>query len=458
MKYSSFNSFLKKDVCRFLLLASSSFMWTGSVNAKEIYLLPSISLHTEYDDNKRLRSINKYAAFGVITRANAEVGVRSDSYDIALDSQVSINHYEVTKDSKGDVDIDSEDFRFDLSSFYNLTEKNRVGLSANYTQDTTLTSEFLADANQDGKVDGADGSGITNERNIQRNKWSVSPDWSYSLSETQLLQANYSHTEVTYDSSGASSYVDYAIDFAQISFKQQWTPLFSNSLSVSGMYYEVPKIEQIGIGKINTIDVEIQNRTRQEITEYSINVGAEYQISPTWFVSAQVGQRFTNTKITKKTETSLLNVSEPFQVQETSSDSDARGLTFSFSMDKQFESGRTGLSYSRSTSAQGDGRLQLRDTVNAYFKYNFPQNWHLSLTGSYSDSSSANNDNNNNDRTYIRIKPSIRWAFDRQTSLTAGYQYRTQKYSGSSNSERATSNSVFLVLNYRWGKIATQRY
>ncbi len=435
MKYSSFNSFLKKDVCLFLLLASSSFMWTGSVNAREIYLLPSITLHTEYDDNKRLRETNKYAAFGVITRANAKAGIRSDSYDIALDSQVSINRYAVNKGSRGDVDIDSEDFRFDLSSFYNLTEKNRIGLSANYTQDTTLTSEFLADANQDGKVDGADGSGITNERNIQRNKWSVAPDWGYSLSETQLLQANYSHTEVAYDSSEASSYVDYAIDFAQISFKQQWTPLFSNSLSTSVMFYDVPERDQL-------------------ITEYSINVGAEYQIAPTWFASFQVGSRFTKTEVPSV----FVFNRQTRNFEEVNNSSDTQGLTFSFSMDKQFESGHTGISYSRSTSAQGDGRLQLRDTVNAYFKYNFAQNWHLSLTGSYSDSTSANNGDNNNDRTYFRIRPSIRWAFDRQTSLTAGYQYRTQKYNGSSNSGRADSNSVFLVLNYRWGKIATQRY
>jgi hypothetical protein len=182
-----------------------------------------------------------------------------------------------------------------------------------------------------------------------------------------------------------------------------------------------------------------------------VNLGAEYQISPTWSATASVGMRFTNTELATKTK-----LNGGMLVPDVSSENDTQGLVFDVSVSKQFEIGSAELSYSRSTSAQGDGRLQVRDSFMADLSYQFSQKIYLSLNGSITDSSSANNGNNRNDRIYYRIRPLIRWAFDKQASLTAGYQYRRQKYE--SSNEAAISNSVFLTFNYRWDKISTQRY
>jgi len=422
------NSFIKllsqNNNPLYLSLIVSSIAWAGSVKAKEIYIQPSINIQTEYDDNKRLRTDRfdsvDTSAYGVITRARAKLGARSNNYDIALDSQVIINKYE------SEFDLDSENFKVDFTSSYNATERSRIGLSGNFTQDTTLTSELEAT-----------GTGLVQD-NIIRQQWSITPDWSYSLSNTQSLQASYTHLDIEYEESEQGSFVNYTIDNISLNFQQQWTPLLSNVLSVSAMVFDIPKI---GSGIFES---------SRETTEYSINIGVDYQFLPTWSTSLNVGQRFTNTETTQKFNFNTL------RFEEVTASDDVRGLVFSFSVDKQFEAGTAGITYSRSTSAQGDGRLQVRDNFTANFRNKLTQKMQLSITGGMNDQSTSGSVDDGNGRTYFYIRPSLRWAFNRQTSLTGGYQYRAQSFER--NDQEATSNSIFLNFNYQWDKFATQRY
>jgi hypothetical protein len=439
MRYSLFS---KKNACRFLSFLISSILWPSSLKAKEIYLQPSISFQMEYDDNKRLKT-NRFdnidtSAFGFITRAAAKVGVRSDRYEIALNNQVIINRY------ISDFDLDSDDFNINLKAGYSFTERSRFGFSGSYTRNTTLSSELDSD--------NSDGTGLVQD-NITRHKWSVSPDWSYVLSEKQTLQASYSHSEISYGESELGSFVDYNIDLGSLSINQQWTSLFSSFISVSAMYYEVPSMN--GSFDLNQNGSDFDGfkgvfEGSQEITEYSATVGAEYQISQTWSANAHVGVRFTNTEATRK------NFFNDGSISDVPTSSDTQGLVYSVGVNKQFETGEASLVYSRSTSAQGDGRLQVRDSFKAHYGYEFSRKLQLSLDGSIDNSSSATNGDASNDRVYYRVRPSIRWAFDRQASLTAGYQYRRQKYEGSDDA--AVSNAVFLTFSYRWDKLSTQRY
>jgi len=164
--------------------------WAEGIQAKEIYIQPSINIKTEYDDNITLKDDRFDAldtsAYGVITRAAAKLGVRSDRYDIALDNRVVINRY------SSDFDLDSEDVFIDFTSNFNATEKSIFSLSGNYTRDTTLTSEL---------DESGTGTGLVLQDNPVREQWSVSPNWTYLLSETQFLQANYSHYDVSYEES-----------------------------------------------------------------------------------------------------------------------------------------------------------------------------------------------------------------------------------------------------------------
>jgi len=405
----------------------ASTLCVGVVHAKEIYILPSINIETKYDDNIRLMSdkidglggIDK-SAYGVITSVNAKIGVRSDRYDVALNNQVVINRY------SSDFDLDSEDFFINFTSNFDATEKNRFSLIGDYKQDTTLTSE----------LDGT-GTGRVFDNPI-REQWSVSPSWTYLLSDTQLLQANYRHSDISYEESGSSNFSDYTIDLFTLSYSQQWLPVLRNFFNVSVMYFDVPEIK-------NNVILD----SKRETLEYSIDAGVEYQISPTWFASLTAGGRFTNTDITTSA-----NLAVPTEKVKTSDST--QGMIFSFSIDKQFETGHAEINYSRSTNPQGDGRLELLDRFGVNFNHRFSHNLRFSLMGDISVRSNSGSKDLDDDRTNYRVRPTISWLFNKNTRLTGGYQYRRQEFER--NDSVAESNAFFLNFNYQWDKLATQRY
>lgn len=408
-------------VC-FISVSVGFIGWVGSVQAKELYVQPSINIQTEYDSNKRLITDASNpgldpSSYGLISKFGAKIGARSDNYEVALANQFIINSY------KSDFDLDSEDIRLDLTSNYDFNERSQFGVNGNFIYDTTLTSE----------LDGT-GTGIVQD-NIRRQQWSVTPTWSYALSDTQMIQTSYMHLETEYDESSLGTFTNYTIDNVSASFQQQWTPLFSNFLSVSAMFFEVPESGS-----------EIV-KTSQDITEYSISIGGNYQILPTWSASFSGGSRFANTKQTTRIENTSF--------QQTTS-SDVQGFIFSVGVDKTFESGSANFTFSRSTNPQGQGELQVRDNLNAYFIHKFNRRLQFNLRGSLNDISVSGNDNSSRARTYYDVKPSIRWLFDRQASLTVGYRYRKQTFDISNQS--AESNAVSLNFYYQWDKLTTQRY
>ncbi len=414
---------LYKKQFRAPLIQAVSIAWgvchLSTLNAQEYYFQPSYNLQVEYDDNKQLKTerFNNIdtSSYGVINSLKAKVGARSDRYDIALDNQVKFNRYE------SEFNLDSDDYFIDLNASYNYSLLSRFGLTGSYIRDTTLSSELEGD-----------GTGIVQD-NIRRQRWSITPDWSYLLSESLMLQASYTHSETEYAESTVGNYVDYTIDNLSLNFRQQWTALFTNTLSLSAMSFDIPKI---GSGV---------TQSSRETLEYTINLGAEYQFLPTWSASLSVGQRFTNTETNQ-----FVNTPFAFTTKD-----DVKGFVFAFTLDKQFETGQVSISYNRSTSAQGDGRLLIRDVVNGRYIYKFTEKLSFNLFGELNENSTSGSVDDGRGRTYYTIYPTLIWRLNRQSSLKAGYRYRNQVFER--NNEKATSNAVMINLNYQWDKFATQR-
>ena len=398
--------------------------------AKELYFKPSIKVTGEYDDNKRLLSERfedaiDTSTYGLITSFDGILGVRSDLYDINLDAKVNINRY------FGDFDLDSDDVFLNLTSGININERNRLGLEGKYTRDTTLTSEL-------------DVTGFVQE-NIPRELWSITPDWTFNLSESKFIQANYSHTEVSYEQSQSifqnQRLFDFVTDSASITFVHQWNESLQNYATFSALYFDVPEIGR-------------------ETDEYTINVGMEYNISETWTAGMSLGGRFTHTDLTFQSPVLVNGLpvirNGNFVTEELTVSDDAQGLIFSFSTNKQFETGSMGASYERSTSPQGNGRLQLFDRFSVNYLQRFSRQLTFSLAGGINVSSTSGGVESNNDRTYYYVNPTLRWNLNRQASISGGYRFRMQEFE--SNDQQAVSNAVFINLNYQWDKLSTQEY
>ena len=402
--------------------------------AREIYIQPSVNIRTIYDDNRRMvTSSNSGGAgksvYGVISDALARIGVRSNQYDVALNSKFSLRRYD------SDVNLDSENIYLDLTSNYKLSERTQFGLTGNYTRDTTLTSELLV-------------TGLVKDNRI-RHKWSLGPQWSYMLSKRQSLQASYTHLDISYaKSAGRSRLVDYTTDTASLTYNMQWTALLRNYISLSWLSFQVPDSNR----QLSNV---VSKHTSRDTTQYSISIGADYQFLPTWNASFMVGERFSSAK----SDSIILVSGRPVFGTHSTSSSSNQGLIFSFSINKQFEVGKAGLSYSRSTSASGYGRLQVFERLQANFDHKITDHLRFALRGGINKTSSSSNSNTRNstsNRTYYHVTPTLSWIFNRQLKLSAGYRYRKQKYAN--NNEAAISNAVFLNFNYQWDKLKTQRY
>ncbi len=377
----------------------------NNLQAREIYALPFVSIQTIYDDNRQLwtdrRSRGlKTEVYGLLSSVGANVGVQSDRYKIDLRNRVSINRYE------SEMDLDSDNVYIDLTSNYNLSERITVGLTGNYTRDTTLTSEI-------------DVTGVIQGNKI-REQWSVIPDVSIILTPRQSIQASYTHLDTSYEES--RFLVDYTNDIVSLTHNYQWTPLLTSFVNGSWMDFTIPSLNR-------------------KTTQYSINIGADYQFLPTWSASFMIGERFTTTEVTFLGRTFS---------------SSQQGLIFNFSINKEFESGSARASYSRLTSATGFGQLLVFDKLEANFSHKLTDNLRFSLTGGINVTTNSDTNNTNSDRTYYHVSPSLSWHFNRQTSLSASYRYRNQKFDR--EDEAAVSNAVFLTFNYRWDKLSTQRY
>lgn len=417
--------FVIKPICLFFLLY---LLIPGYSLAKELYFIPSFNFRTEYDDNKRLLTerfddlVDK-SAYGVIISPEAKMGVKTDILDVSFNAKLDINRY------FGDLDLDSDDVYLDFDSSFNVTERNIFGFKSSYVKNSTLTSEL-------------DVTGLVQD-NIPRETWSVAPDWIYNLAEDKFLQANYNHTEVSYGESVFNQLFDFTTDSASISFVHQWNASLQNYISFSALFFEVPEIGR-------------------DTDEYSVNVGSEYQISETWSAALSVGGRFTHTKL-KFEQPILVNglpiiANGTILTEEVTLEDDAQGLVFSFSTDKEFATGSVGASYSRSTSPQGNGRLQLFDKFTFNYRQYITRQLQFLLNGGINVTTTSGSESLNDDRTYYYVSPSLRWHFNRQTYISGGYRFRRQEFEGNDSTQEAVSNAVFFSVNYDWDKFSTQEF
>ncbi|MCK5431397.1 MAG: hypothetical protein KAJ03_01570, partial [Gammaproteobacteria bacterium] len=167
---------------------------------REWYAEPSVNIRSVYDDNIQLRTNDKFVEeeYGVIASALSRFGVRSEIMDISTEAQVDVKRY-----SNND-DLDTENFYFDLDSTFNVSERNRFNLDGRFVMDTSLTSEL-------------EDTGLTQVQ-VDRELKEITPGWTYLLSETQTIEASYTHNDVEYEDVSFSDLTDYRVDSVSLGY------------------------------------------------------------------------------------------------------------------------------------------------------------------------------------------------------------------------------------------------
>ena len=363
----------------------------GGVQADQWYVEPGARLYGFYEDNVRLQSNGPISSTGVIARAEAKAGRRTEANDIALKSAVENRQYFDAND------LNTTDFFLEASGLQRI-ERDRFTLDARLDLDSTLTSEV-------------EGSGRVH-RSVPRTRWVISPGWEHDVTERLETSLNATYEDVSYDNGLRFGYVDYLVMGAD-----------------AGVSYGLSETTH-AIGRFSLYHYEAGQLTDESDTT-GVLAGIAHAFSETFTVTALAGIRRT------KAEYAVIGGT----VEDTNS-----GQQYDLSLSKRFETARLDVRLSREiqpTSSSG-----LLDTVRSNIRWNqeIDARWSWSMDFAAQRTERVLRAAQDQNRDYLSLQPQVNFRFDRDWRIEGGYRYRYQKYE--TNPSAAEANAVFLTLRY----------
>lgn len=393
---------------------SFGLLFSHNSVAREWYFQPSAHFATLYNDNVRLfadnnrnQSINK-EALGFLSSVNANMGVRSDNYNIGLNAAGAINRY------ISDFNLNSDNVFLNATSIFKVTEKNEFGLKGQYSRDTTLRSQV-------------DTTGLV-QQNIMRTKLSITPEWTYALSNLTSIRTEYTHADISYgeqDQTGnientRNTFSDYTLDSPSIELSHQWNESLKYHITLGALIINTPAV----------------NSTTNY---YDSNVGIDYRFSETWTGSVEVGVYRNDSESDQEGITQKTN---------------AIGPLFLVKTRKTFETSAIEAGYSRAAAVRGVGGISLTDTSFLKYSQKLSDRYEIAFHANYSDLQGISN-NSNAFSTYS-AGASTSWFISPQIDMTLSYRYLLRERA--STNTTADSNAFFLYLNYNWDTFSTSNF
>ncbi|WP_431064723.1 hypothetical protein [Methylotuvimicrobium sp.] len=437
-----------------LLIAS---MYSTMCDAREWYAKPSASLRGFYDDNLLMRRSEqgKFEVFGGTFSAGSKFGMRTETADVGVTGQAIINRYDAP------TNIDNENYHFKLESSFNVTERNQFTLNGRYFIDNNIGTQF-------------EETGLT-QFLVERTTWSVQPNWTYRMSETESLILDYSHEEIDYEQNNTNFLQSYNTDMVSLNYTNQWTERLQWFALASYLRFETPNNKSVTRSQIDDPFFEVIDDTlRLFLNEagafeveteslsdmYSIQTGFNYAHSETWTSNFMIGGRWTESE---SFQSSLFNFDNPdlsprvFFPPTLQKDS-GLGYLISVGTNKQFERSSIGASFFQDVRPTSQGQLMQFTGITLTGDHKITEHLKFALNASATQQSTAGGDEQNTrfDRDFISVEPKLSWRIDRQMTLAGGYRYRWQEFSR--DIQARESNSVYLQLNYNWDPFTTSRY
>lgn len=288
-------------------------------------------------------------------------------------------------------------------------------LDANYQTERTTwslgTSMSIAPSINSASTDSGNFSS-----NSEVTRTTISPSFSYKLTELDSLQFAGSYSQKTFTGTDFRNSESQSI---HLDWQRQWTERLSNSLSLS--YSEF-------------------SSTIQKSGSYNLNIGTNYSLSEKWAFVASGGARLTNFEIN-----SDLGVIK----------SQSQGYLLNVELNYTGEKLSSQLGFNRSLMPSNQGLLQEQDKFNINVNYPLSSQLSTSVNASYMNSKKTMASNEDISRKFISIQSMLNWKLSPDWAITANYTYRNK--STASQMGNGTSNSFVLSINYNWPGLSLSR-
>jgi len=387
----------KSFITRVLLIISG--LNVCSVSAAEWSLTSTLAPSFNYDDNVFM-SENEQGSVQYLLSPTLSIKRALETSEIDLSVGYNINRYVSFSE------LDRQDPFARLNSTFS-TERSNYGLAASYQQSSSRSTA------EEDTGDFTTESSLTTE--------TISPSYSYQLTERNLLSIGGSYSTRTYSTTDFS-------DNEIKSLNSGWQHQFSERLS-GGLTASVSNYQSDGV--TGTTDDD----------NYSLSTTMTYRLSELWQVNGQLGIRKLNSRNTDNVGFTQSNSSS--------------GSSFNFNARRQSELGLFSVGLSRSLSPSSTGDVNEQDRFNVSWSRELTEQLSTSMSASYQQSTSAIDEGSSDERENINFSPAIKWQFDRNLGLNVGYNYRQQKES--EENTNVSSNSVMATLIYDWDGIRASR-
>jgi hypothetical protein len=439
---------MSQHLSRYLAVTACTIICITRVSAAEYAAGFAVNARASYNDNIRLEQRDKIAVKKYNLSPTLTLATNTETDKFELDSTFDFNRFDKSE-------YNSNDQRLSMAYSHQL-ESSSIGLDATYTHNTTTTSETLTS----GRVG-------TNRSEL----YTLSPNWTYTLTETNLIRLAGSYAIQDYQASQSASYYGHKDTSAELDWIYVLNDRFRFITAVTYSVYkyddvelDVPTRVVVGsdLGGIFTIAPGALGTQSYatKTTSKGINIGLEYQWSEQSHINARFGRGLNRTSYDVQDPNQICE--SPFiqNLEQSSGPFSACGLQASsgpqiaanIDWDWTTERQQFNLSANKTTQATSNGYTVDSIQVGANWSYRLSELDKM-LTGvSLVRNRAIDKDNplqntSNADRNYGSVTLQYQRTLTENWSLIAGYVYSQQKYVDVDN--QASSRVYSLGITYR---------
>ncbi|MEW5009258.1 MAG: hypothetical protein AB1Y36_08245 [Cycloclasticus sp.] len=365
---------------------------TSGSYAAEWSLTGSVNPSAEYDDNIFMRDENRQGDYHFQVSPTLVATRKQENSESSLSLGVSVDRYEASQQ----LDQENPFLRFNTQL---QQERARWGLALSYVESSS-------------RSDAADDTGDF-ETNSTLTTSSISPSFSYQLTERDTVSLNASYAEKESSTSDFSNSTNKSLS-------SSWQHQFSERLKGG-----------VSLSASNNKSSSLSNLT--DDNSYNLSLTSQYRFSEIWALNGNVGLRQLDSQ-----QTNILGVTD---------NSSSTGTSLGFTVSYSGEVDSANLSLSRSISPSSTGEINEQEKVSLSWSRELSETLSSHINASFQTTSSAL-DEGADKRENINVSPSLRWALSPDTTLSLAYKYRQQKESNLGT--RASSNAIMLTMSYDW--------
>lgn len=358
--------------------------------------MSNLSQEVLYSDNLLLSRDRKISTVGLVTAPKFRLERLSPTSTMALDARFEFAEY------IDHSEFNSQDQFLDLQIDNAITERAAFSFGADFVRDTTLkseqdiTDEFLDDS-------------------FRFISWTVEPGFAYLLSPVDQIVVRGSYRQKEYDTNEKT---DYQYFGPAIDYNHRLNELERVTATVSATRY-------------------IPDEPGEDYTDTIATLfGYSYTSSERFSIGGGVG------------------VAYSMRHEDPGNDSDDLGFRLKFNMNYDItDETRVRASVSHDNEPSGDGEQKVRNRVTFGLDQQVAPLTTARLNVDYTDNEDiigSEGDGTSDEGTsrYTSVRPAIAWQITEEWSVEAQYRFRYRLFEDDGGS--ATSNSVFLTLQYNF--------